>query len=155
MDQLCISHIIANLLLQLCLSSLRINGFPCLLHNVRSSVKFGAVTSCPETVKGNTISYKLIRNHGKAKTNSCKACILGKAAKLNGTGSCTLTLINAVRHIVLGNIRLVSSIIDDHAAVFVCIIHPFLQLIPCDGRACRIVREAKIDQIRHFLWKLR
>lgn len=51
----------------------------------------------------------------------------------DGTGSGALTLINGVGNIVLGNICLVSRIIDDDSAYPVGIVHPLLQLILGDG----------------------
>ena len=150
-DRLCITHVISDLLLQLCFSLRRVNSLACSLYNVRSTIKLGSVASCPETVKLYAITHQFLRNNSKSKTNACKASIFGKASKLDGTGSRTLALINAVRDILLGNICLICCIIDDHAAVFVGVVDPLLKSCLCDSTAGRIVREAEIDQIRYFI----
>ena len=150
-DSLCITHVISDLLLQLCFSLRRVNSLACSLYNVRSTVKLGSVASCPETVKLYAITHQFLRNNGKAKTNACKASIFGKASKLDGTGSRTLALINAVRDILLRNICLICCIIDDHAAVFVGVVDPLLKSCLCDSTTGGIVREAEIDQIRYLI----
>ena len=109
------------------------------------------MTSCPEAVNLYAVTYQFLRNYSKTKTNACETCILGKASKLDSTGSRTLTLINAVRNIFPGNICLICCVIDDHAAVFVCVINPLLKSSLCDGTTGRVVREAEINKIRYFI----
>ena len=106
-------------------------------------------------MKCHPVPYKLLRDYGKAKTHAGKSGILGKAAKLDGTGSCTLTLVNGMRNIFLCNVSFIGCIVNDHTAVFVCVVHPFLQLVLCNGRAGGVIWEAQINQIRHFFRKFR
>ena len=70
-DRLCITHVISDLLLQLCFSLRRVNSLARSLYNVRSTVKLGSMASCPETVKLYAITHQFLRNNGKAKTNAC------------------------------------------------------------------------------------
>ena len=70
--------------------------------------------------------------------------------KLDGTGSCSLALVNRMRHLFFRYIRFIGGVINNHRAHFVCIIHPLLKLGFGDCGACRIVGEAQINQIRRF-----
>ena len=58
-------------------------------------------------------------------------------------------------YILLRNIRLISSIKQDHRTDAIRIVHPALQLFLCDRRTGRIVREAQVNQIRCLLRKIR
>ena len=46
-----------------------------------------------------------------------------------------LALVDAVGHIVLGNVGLIGSVVDNHSADPVRVVHPLLQLILCQGRS--------------------
>ena len=59
-----------------------------------------------------------------------------------------------MRHILLGNIGFIGSIINDDRTVFVCIINPLLKLRLCDRRSCGVIGEAEINDVRYFLGKL-
>ena len=137
------------------MSLIGIYSFARTLNDVRSTVELGSVTTCPETVQGHSVSIlKVLRDHGITETRSGKAGILGEAAKLNGTGSRAFTLIDGVRNAFFTDICLISSIVDDHCMILICIIHPLLQLCLGDRGTGRIIREAEIDQIRYFRRKL-
>ena len=75
--------------------------------------------------------------------------------QLNGAGSGSLTLVNAVRHVILRNIGFISGIVDDHCTVFVGIVHPYLQLVFGDGSSGGVVGAAQVNDIRCFFWKFR
>ena len=154
-DGMCISHIVGNLFFQLCLSFRRINSLTCSLYDIWSTIKLGSVTSCPEVMKGNIFTDKIFRNNCKTKTYAGKSCILGKASKLNRTGTCALTLIDTVRHIFLCDISLIGGIVDDHSTILVCIVYPFLELVLRDCCTAWVIREAEIDNIRSFHRKFR
>ena len=100
-------------------------------------------------------AFELFRDNRVCKTQSGKSGCLGKAAKLDGTGFCTFTLIDGYRNIFFCNISFVSSIVDDDCTCFVGIIYPNLKLFFCDRLAGRVVREAQIDDIRSFFWQFR
>ena len=106
-------------------------------------------------MEGCVSRFQILRDHGKAQSYAGKARIFGKRPQLNGAGSGALALVDRVRHIFLGDICFISRVINDNGTVLVGIIDPFLQLCFVDRGAGRIVGEAQIDQIRHFLWQLR
>ena len=56
-------------------------------------------------------------------------------------------------HTFLGNISLISSVIDDRSPRPIGIIHPLLQPFLRHGSPGRIIRETKINNIRRFLWQ--
>ena len=60
-----------------------------------------------------------------------------------------------MRYIFLSNIRLIGSIIDNHRAHFVGVIHPFLKLRFCNGRTRGIIRKAQVDNIWRLFRQLR
>ena len=96
-------------------------------------------------------AFELFRDNRVCKTQSGKSGCLGKAAKLNGTGFCTFTLINRHRDIFFCDISFVSSIVDDDCTCFIGIIYPYLKLFFCHRLAGRVVREAEINKIRYFI----
>ena len=98
---------------------------------------------------------QILRYYRIAKTNSRKACIFGEGMQFDRTGSCPFTFINTVWYIVLTDISFICRIINDHTAMLICIINPFLQLRLCDRGTGRIVWKAQINDIRYFLWQLR
>ena len=59
-----------------------------------------------------------------------------------------------MRHILLGNISFVGSIINDDCTIFICIINPLLKLGFSDCRPGGVIGEAEVNDIRHFLGKL-
>ena len=106
-------------------------------------------------MKGNALADKVFRDNGESKTDTGKSCILGKASQLDRTGTCTFTLVNAVRHIFLCDVCLVSGVVDDHCTVLVCVVYPLLKFVLCDRCTTRVVREAEIDQVRCLYRKFR
>ena len=113
------------------------------------------MTACPQTVEGSLAALQIFWHDGKSKTGSGKSGIFGKTAHLDGTCFCSITLINAVRHIALGNICFIGSIINDDCFFLVGIINPFLKFLFGQSRSGRVVWTTDIDNIRCLLWDLR
>ena len=59
-----------------------------------------------------------------------------------------------MRNIFFWNICFISCIINNNSSYFISIVNPLLKLVFCYCWTCWVVREAKIYNIRSFLWKL-
>ena len=58
-------------------------------------------------------------------------------------------------HILLGNVSLIGSIVDDHRPGLVGIIHPLLKLRFRDRGTGRVIGETQVNDIRRLLRQLR
>ena len=154
-DDFGILHVISDLLLKLRLPGFGIHGLPRLLHDIRRSVIFGSMTSRPQGMEHNLPALHILRDHRCAKPHAREPGILREASKLDSTGSRPLALVDTVRHILLGNVRLIGRVIDNDRSDLVGIIHPFLELRLRDGRSSRIIGKTQIDNVRSLFRKLR
>ena len=100
-------------------------------------------------------AFQILGNHGEAKADAGEAGVLAEAAEFNGAGPGPLTLVDAVRHILLGDIGLVGRVKKDHRSHFVGIIHPLLQLGLSESGTRGIVGIAEVDHVRRLFGEFR
>lgn len=77
-DCLCITHVVSDLFFQLCFSLRRVNSLACSLHDIRSTIELGSVTSCPEAVNLYAVTYQSFGTTVKPRRTPVKPAFLEK-----------------------------------------------------------------------------
>ena len=100
-NSLRVSHIVGYLLFQLRLPGLRVNCFPGPLYDIGRPVVLGPVASGPQRMEHHIPALQIFGDHRCPKPYPGEPGVLGETAKLDGTGSGPLALIDGVGHVRL------------------------------------------------------
>ena len=152
-------HVVVDSFLNLLLTLGGIDGLSSTLRNVAGTIKLGTLATVPQGVKRDALaiergSRNLLRHDGVAAAHTSKACRLGVRVELDSTLAGTTNLVDAMGNLIVLDVSLISSIVEDECIVLKRVVYPLAQLGLRDNGTCGVVRIAQVDHINAAVGQL-
>ena len=152
-------HVVIDGGLNLLLTLGGVDSLGSTLRNVAGTIKLGTLAAVPQWVKWYALAIEsgcrnLLRHDGVAAAHTGKACRFRVRVELDGALTGTTNLVNAMWNLIVLDVSLISSIVEDECIVLKRVVYPLAQLGLRDNRTCGVVRIAQVDNINAAVGQL-